>query len=69
MKPMPYANNQYRITILYLDETGKITDTVYEYFDHAQTALDVIHGINTNLAKYYRIKAMPGAMLVDGDVG
>lgn len=65
---MPYANNQYRITILYLKD-GKVTDTVHEYFDHAQTALDVIHGINTNLAKYYNIRAMPGAMLVDGDVG
>ena len=65
---MPYVNIQYRITILYLND-GKIIDIVYEYYDDAQTALDAIYWINTNLAKYYNIQAMPGAMLVDGDVG
>lgn len=65
---MPFANIQYRITILYLNDDGKVINSVYDYFDRAQDALDVINGINTNLRKY-NIAAMPGAMLVNGDVG
>lgn len=65
---MPYANNQYRITVI-SDNYGDKPAQWYVYFKSAQEALDKINYINENHKVLHNIYALPAAQLVDGDVG